>query len=259
MNSNSCFYIGNDHHICEDYALEGGDDYFTYAIVSDGCSASESVDFGARVLAMSAKKVLKEIENGNDLNAEEFGEEAIQNAAKVIDIFQYLSYQCLDATLLVAWVQNKNLRIYAYGDGMILHRKKNDTKIFHIHLTSNAPDYLSYNINVIRRKQYNELKDNKKEVWISYDGIHDYKPFDPFVYEFPVEEGDVISLISDGINSFRKADYTPIPWQELVDEFTLYKNFEGEFVLRRISAFKRKCLKEGWVHSDDISIASIVV
>ena len=51
----------------------------------------------------------------------------------------------------------------------------------------------------------------------------------------------------------------PIPWTDLVDEFTGFKNFEGEFVQRRIAAFKRKCLKEGITHSDDISIAAIHV
>lgn len=74
-----------------------------------------------------------------------------------------------------------------------------------------------------------------------------------------VESGDIISVISDGINSFRNADSTSIPWENLIDEFTSYKNFEGDFVLRRISAFKRKCAKEGITHYDDISIASIVV
>jgi len=31
------------------------------------------------------------------------------------------------------------------------------------------------------------------------------------------------------------------------------------FVKRRMAAFKRKCIKEGWTHSDDISIGAIVV
>jgi hypothetical protein len=74
-----------------------------------------------------------------------------------------------------------------------------------------------------------------------------------------VAEGDVIAVVSDGINSFRKADNTPLAWIELIDEFTGFKTFEGEFVLRRIAAFKRKCLKEGITHSDDISVAAIVI
>jgi hypothetical protein len=50
-----------------------------------------------------------------------------------------------------------------------------------------------------------------------------------------------------------------IDWKDLVDEFTGFKNFEGQFVMRRISAFKRKFTKDNWHHLDDISIASIHV
>jgi hypothetical protein len=74
-----------------------------------------------------------------------------------------------------------------------------------------------------------------------------------------VEEGDVISVITDGINSFRKEDNEVIDWKDLVDEFCGFKNFEGQFVQRRIGAFKRKVNKEKWHHFDDISIASILV
>jgi hypothetical protein len=46
---------------------------------------------------------------------------------------------------------------------------------------------------------------------------------------------------------------------ELAEEFIGYKNFTGVFAKRRFSAFKKKCLKEGWTHSDDISVAAIVI
>jgi len=262
MNANETYWIGKDHNVCEDYAIAEANDVMSYAIVSDGCSASKDVDFGARALAMSAKKYLR-LGEVTDFTPEEFGESVIQNAAKVVDIFPYLSFECLDATLLVAWVQNKNLTVYMYGDGLLVHRMKDGINTTHIHLTSNAPDYLSYHLNPLRRQQYDELKDNKKEISVEMTPYHPTpvisKPFEPYVYGCSVEEGDVISVISDGINSFRRSDYTPIPWQELVDEFTAYKNFEGEFVLRRVSAFKRKCLKDGITHSDDISVASIIV
>jgi hypothetical protein len=150
--------------------------------------------------------------------------------------------------------------VFVYGDGVVVHKNKFRTDLIHIQLSSGAPDYLSYHLDEGRMNAYkNGFKGSKKEVWTNYDGVHDYDPFVPFVLQRSVEEGDVIAVISDGINSFRKADYTPIPWQDLVEEFTGFKNFEGEFVQRRIAAFKRKCLKEGMTHSDDISVAAIVV
>jgi len=132
----------------------------------------------------------------------------------------------------------------------------------HIELSSGAPDYLSYHLDPQRKQSYMALTNNTKDIVIR-DGdkisTRTYDPFNPFIYNTTVSEGDVISVISDGINSFRKSDNEPIPWTDLVDEFTGFKNFEGEFVQRRIAAFKRKCLKEGITHSDDISIAAIHV
>lgn len=269
MNTDSTFQIGKDHIVCEDYALNGNlQDRITFAIVCDGCSASPDVDFGARVLAMAARETLSyklAIEDGifegvsPVLTSDRFGQITINKARDICFPIRHLHPQALDATLLAAWVQNNTLSAYVYGDGVLVHRSKTGIKSVHIHLTSGAPDYLSYQLEPERMKGYGSLKDNYKEVWTSYNGIHDYKPFVPFVYESPVEEGDVIAMISDGINSFRKSDSTPIEWTELVDEFTAYKTTEGQFVQRRIGAFKRKCLKEGITHSDDISIASIVI
>jgi hypothetical protein len=76
---------------------------------------------------------------------------------------------------------------------------------------------------------------------------------------FDVEPGDVFSVISDGINSFRREDSTLISWMDLVDEFTKYKNTNGAFVDRRMKFFKRDCEKKMIVNEDDISVASIII
>ena len=263
MNANSTYHIGKDHIVCEDYALASSSPTLTYAIVSDGCSDSPDVDFGARCLAMSAKRELRLNSSVLDFD----GKKVVANAQKVIDTFPYLSPQFLDATLLVAAVNNntKDLTVYMYGDGVMVVRNKEGVGALHVQLSSGAPDYLSYHLDPIRRQAYDKLEDNVKQVTILKDGklntnrTGDWGLFDPIIFSTKMEEGDVVAVISDGINSFRKADNTPIPWQDLLDEFTGYKTFGGEFVVRRISAFKRKCLKEGTTHSDDISVASIIV
>ena len=260
MNANSTFSIGKDHIICEDYALASTTATLSYAIVSDGCSASNDVDFGSRCLAMSAKR---ELRLANDLFAFD-GKKAIANAQRVIDVFPYLSPTFLDATLLVAAVNisTKTLLVQMYGDGVMVHRKKDDVVMVHVGLSSGAPDYLSYHLDPMRKQAYMGLENNKKNIIIVEGGESSeriYKPFDPFIYTTTVAEGDIIAVISDGINSFRKSNNDPISWIELVDEFTGYKTPEGEFVLRRIAAFKRKCLKDGTTHSDDISVASIII
>jgi len=255
MNTNSCFFIGKDHRICEDYATDGINNGIPYAIVSDGCSASSFVDIGARLIALAA---IDNIIN----SALNLGNNTINRAYNSIKEFRSLNQYCLDATLLCAWIKNNELNCHLYGDGVLVRRTKDGINTVHISLTSGAPDYLSYDLDPARRKSYEKIEDNKKVIAICIGGKTiqvDVEPLKPYILNTPVEDGDVVTIISDGINSFRKADNTPIPWADLVEEFTGYKTIEGEFVLRRIAAFKRKCLKEGTTHSDDISIASIVV
>ena len=71
MNADRSFQIGNDHTICEDFALADVEAGLAYAIVCDGCSASTDVDFGARALAFSAKRT---IQMYPDIDEDKFGD-----------------------------------------------------------------------------------------------------------------------------------------------------------------------------------------
>jgi hypothetical protein len=194
MNTNSTYSIGKDHVVCEDYALDYTGLIIAYAIVSDGCSSSPEVDFGARCLAMSAKR---ELRRNPDMLFD--GKDAIANAQRVTDVFPYLSPQFLDATLLVACINDKNhLTVYMYGDGVMVHRKQNGIVAVHVQLSSGAPDYLSYHLDPLRKQAYMELENNKKEVIIrenDKESAREYTPFDPFIYDCQVSDGDVISVI----------------------------------------------------------------
>ena len=61
MNTDCYYEIGHSHIFCEDYALAGIVNNIGYAIVSDGCSSSDNVDVGARVLAHIAKVFLRNL------------------------------------------------------------------------------------------------------------------------------------------------------------------------------------------------------
>lgn len=261
MNTDNIFLIGNEHKVCQDYALSGIINDTAYAIVSDGCSASPDVDFGARILSHAAKRKIIFRVNYPIFETNDIGKASISDASQIYGLFHNLHLQALDATLLIATVKDNILNAYLYGDGVIVHRSSDDVYITHIHLTSGAPDYLSYHLSKSRMANYLDMKDNVKEVYTN-DSIEPslYTPFTPFVIvDRPVKSGDTISVISDGINSFRTSDNTPIDWMNIIDDFTKYKNFEGEFVTRRMSAFKRKCLTNSISYYDDISVASIVV
>jgi hypothetical protein len=268
MNTDSIYHIGKDHRICEDYSLSGKiktDDPngLGYAVVCDGCSASPDVDIGARILAHSVLTVLENMSYEDQMDgvyANYIGVCAIHRANKIYGILSKLHPQALDATLLLTWVYKDKVTLVMNGDGVFIHKSGDNIFTIHSHLTSGAPDYLSYTLDKTRKEMYGHLVDNVKVVSISDspEPKH-YVPFEPVWVKRKVKQGDIIAVISDGIGSFRKQDNTPIDWKDLVNEFIGFKNTEGEFVNRRISAFLRKCNKEMTTHSDDISIASIVV
>ena len=263
MNNDHDFFIGKDHETCEDYSLSGTFEDISYAIVCDGCSASPDVDFGARALALSARETLiNPYMRGYVGEYSSFGKVVIDKASHVFNIFTHLHPQALDATLLVAFVKDRMLTCYIYGDGVFIHRSKTTTRLVHIDFLSGAPAYLSYNLDNKRKLLYDVEANLSKHVIDTIDGSFEpksLKPFDPVVITSPVNDGDIISVCSDGINSFRKPDNESINWKDLVEEFVGYKNFNGEFVKRRMSAFKRKCHKECITHYDDVSIATIVI
>lgn len=280
MNADHDYQIGKDHTVCEDYATSGVVDDFAFAIVCDGCSSSNDVDFGARVLALAARENLRRIKNlstrETDLKVmdhESFGHLTVRKADLISAIYTCLHPDFLDSTLLVAWVHKQKLTAFIYGDGVIIHKRANQVRACHIDykvmmdgVEKPAPFYLSYYLNESNSRKYEKLPGRK----IVYDGIRegnapwvggdiDTDKMKPFVFETGVEPGDVIAICSDGINTFRKPDNEPIPWLELVDDYTGFKTTEGVFARRRMNAFKRKCQKELITHSDDISIAAIVV
>lgn len=277
MNANHYYQIGKGHDTCEDYAQSGVQGNFAYAIVCDGCSSSPDVDFGARMLALSAKEALRiSITRERHLGYSDFGETAIRRADTVSAILTLIDPQFLDATLLVAWVDDGKLTAYMYGDGVFFHRTTNSLRAIHVNfkvpihgVIRGAPAYLSYYLDPERKENY-ENTGGVKEVYdciIQPNGektdvsgtTTERKLFEPVVIEAPVGPGDLIAVCSDGINSFRHPDDTMIPWTDLIQDYVGFKNYEGVFVQRRMTAFERKCQKQLITHLDDISIAAIIV
>jgi hypothetical protein len=260
MNADYDFQIGKDHQVCQDYSMVGYTEDKAVAILSDGCSASPHVDIGARLLTLSAREMYLTL---GDIGYECFGSDVIARAGTIFQTYPHLDYRALDATLLIAMVTGNELRAYIYGDGVFFHKSKAGLYAMKVELSNNTPDYLSYNLTEQRRKDYDAVTAGAVKHLEIHDGLgkgsFEYKPFTPVIVERSVEAGDIVALCSDGIGSFRRSDNTQIPWLDLAEEFIGYKNFTGVFVKRRLTAFKKKCAKEGWTHSDDISVASIVI
>lgn len=271
MNADHDFQIGNDHTVCQDYALSASDGKTAYALICDGCSASPDVDFGARILARAARENLpKAIESKLDYNG--FGTATIRRADCVYAMFPTLDPRFLDSTLLIAWVRDGRFSAFLYGDGVFFHRTKKNVRAVHVEFSVSiggenraAPAYLSYDLDKDRKDQYLALKGVKRVYDCTLDssseGGTEYQttPFDPLVFTGPVEPGDVIGVCSDGINSFIEGGVRNVAWQEMLPQFSAFKSFAGVFVRRRVTAMLRECAKKQITHSDDISVAAIVV
>lgn len=273
MNADCDFRIGGSHDVCQDYATCGTGDDFAYAIVCDGCSSSPDVDFGARVLALAAREIIQEA-RVTPMDPEVFAKRTVRRADLVSAIFRQIHPQFLDATLLIAWVDRGELTAMMFGDGMFFHRTGNGGTVravrvdFKIPIDGNleaAPDYPAYYLESLREQNYRALGGDKtvEDCLITKEGssgtLSVRKPFDPVIIKGPVMPGDVISLCSDGINSFRRANREAIPWQDMVNDYIDFKSLPGVFVKRRFNFLQKRCKKEGLYHYDDISLASIAV
>jgi hypothetical protein len=269
MNADHGFFIGNTHPVCQDYAMSDVVDGGAFAIVSDGCSGSPDVDFGARALALSAKRTLSR--GGVDLSPDLFGKVTIDNLKSIGDNFP-LDPKSLDATLLVTWVKGKEFKAHMFGDGMFFHQTATTIRIVHVEYESNTPAYLSYYLDKLRLKNYEDtVMGSKRIIDISLyraaspvpaDAIEteDYvKPFVPVSFTGLVDEGDIIGVCSDGINSFRKGDGSVVSWETQIREFIDFKSTAGVFVQRRLGFLKRQWQKQLTTHYDDISMAAIIV
>jgi len=268
MNADHQFYIGHDHKVCQDYAVSYANENGAFAIVCDGCSSSPDVDFGARALALSAKRTLGI--GGADMNNELFGQVTIRNLEHIGDMVP-LDPRSLDATLLATWVKGKDFTVQMYGDGCFFHKTATTLRIVHVEFESNKPAYLSYYLDKVRLKEYQDTVLESKRVldvsfYLGADGIRDaievetfLKPFDPVTFKGLVNEGDILAVCSDGVGSFKKGGVEEIPWSVMAREFVDYKTTPGVFVQRRLSWLKRQWTKDLISHYDDISMAAISV
>ena len=268
MNADSYFSIGNGHTICEDYAIAGTVENGAYAIISDGCSSSPDVDFGARALALSAKRTL--MIGGSDMNYDLFGKVTIHNIEHVGDTFP-LHPHSLDATLLTAVVKDKNFTVHMYGDGVFFHKTTTNLRMVHVDFEGNCPAYLSYYLDKLRLKEYEDtVLGSKRMLDISlYTGgaasgeeieVETFmKPFEPVTIKGLADTGDIIAVCSDGVNSFSRGDGSAIPWESIAREFIDFKTTPGVFVQRRLGFLKRQWKKESVTFFDDISMAAIVI
>ncbi|HYG35889.1 MAG TPA: protein phosphatase 2C domain-containing protein, partial [Clostridia bacterium] len=211
---NTDFYLerGRDHAVCEDFAAAGVKAGQAFALLSDGCSSSKNVDFGAHILVHAARDNLQPIlESGSPLDARAFARMTIAKAANVLGCFAALPDSTLDATLLLALVRpgpssgGFRAQVCFWGDGVVIVRRKDRVVTTLLHFAGNAPLYLSYALNAPRRLAYiNRQYGHREILQVTFDLAgkellredrqeNGTDPLLPYQEQFDLEVGDSLA------------------------------------------------------------------
>ena len=266
INVNSDHYVigKNRHKPCEDYGISGTEP-IPFAILADGCSSSPGSHVGAMLLTLAARRQIREIyhddQPGQKLDYAAFGRSVITKAS-LLARYMDLPASILDATLMTAVYVNRQIIVYVYGDGFIiaLPKENKESRIIEIEFETNAPYYLSYLLNEERNRQYHMEKGGSKHIRRNYDTSLILKNNEPVIYKFSADEFQTVVLASDGLGFFADTanpERGLLPAEDVIREFTAFKNFNGEFIKRRARRAIKTYQKIGMINMDDVSTAGI--
>jgi serine/threonine protein phosphatase PrpC len=253
------FYtIGATHKVCEDHATQG-DTHKPFVVLSDGCSSSHNTKVGAQILTTATKYM---IENATTwpLDYIDFGQLLIQNAKKIAKKVQ-LNTEGLNATVMLAFVQQDNIIVYVYGDGCLL-AKDHDGNISTIEIvfTHNAPFYLTYWSDKKRLLNYAAYEPNPLLLIDSVKGQSEPKPFNTqLVFNFPLEKFNTVAIASDGATECVDTNQLiKVPLYEVATHFLAFEDLTGEFVKRHAKKILDQYVQQGIFPIDDFSIGVLV-
>lgn len=252
------YTIGVTHQVCEDYATQG-EVPTPFMVLSDGCSASENTDVGARILTLATKHI---IENATQwpLDYLSFGKLLISNALKIVDQMQH-AHSVLDATVMLAFLQEDNIMVYVYGDGCLLFKDHEDNiGTIEIVFTHNAPFYLTYWCNQKRLFEYAKCEENPLLLIDSVNGQSEPKSFKTqLTFCFPLDKFKMVAIASDGAaQCFDIHQKTKVPLYNIATDFLAFQNLNDKFVKHHTENTLKHYAKQGIYPADDLSIGVFV-
>lgn len=285
MNADAFFLMGKSHAVCQDYALAGPfkypDHHLTgdpFIVVSDGCSSAPDTDFGSRFLGRAGVEFIT-----RDMTGEAFARSAITTAYACSRACG-LHPDCLQATLIAAVKRLDFVVNYVCGDGVVVARERESGRLVvkSYEFPSGAPFYLRYTLDPARVTAYEDQFGAKcvvTSVNIEPTGVRsppetvEYTDLDEILCLsnfWPMRQFDLVALLSDGVRSFVKPvdsktskQTESVDYIDVVCELMRFKNYGGSFVQRRVRrAFDPmlgKFAQQGWVNTDDLSMAAIHV
>jgi hypothetical protein len=261
------YFIGTPNHpICQDYALakEG------MAVVCDGCSGEKHTDWGARLLAWAA--ISNNPNSGPKLSAYRFVRSSADGASWDRANIGGFQPSMLAATLLFVEETKDGADVIIAGDGYVLARLRDGRIEIHRYASfGEAPFYPLYTLSNDSIHDYYERgyggwthtevcgDDTKHEF-----GHHRETGY-PHTLSFSRDKYDIVLIASDGLDRF-----TQLGVQEPVSRIHVYdievcqrimqfKSLAGEFVQRRMRAEMKAMHEEGWLFTDDVSVAGITL
>lgn len=288
MHADCYFRTGASHKVCQDYARvcnrgTGG----LAAFVSDGCSGLPDTDIGARLVCLAAESHWDVYRGGG--SAEALVHELRRH---------HLEGLCggnaaLHATLLSICVTapaslcGSHVRVSGLlcGDGaMAVKTHGGALGVVRVEYDPDssgvvAPFYPIYAgdrhaIDVRQRRggpkrrrvtlTYPESHPVPLSLWDVCTAAADHEDAQDFSYRVYPSSAAIVAIFSDGVESFRRPGtggrLEPVPMHEVIEHLMDFKTLAGEFVTRRCRSFlERFCAAEGWVHTDDFSMAAVVL
>lgn len=265
MNADLYFDIGKSHTVCQDYSKLTTIGDRVAVFLSDGCSSSPHTDYGARFLCTAAARQW--------VSGEFKDAYPIILRAHAMSEMAGLPQESLDATLLAAYSDGDNVEVRMWGDGVVAARERHTRRIYYLVVESpkGAPDYPSYMLDRDRQNNwFTYVTGARKMAYINDPDVAGDKavellPFEALKLSFPASLYDLVTLMSDGAQSFQKKDERgglhTIPVEDVVAHVMNIRGNVGEFVVRTVRNvfLNRHCPQNNWTHYDDFTAASIFI
>ena len=264
------YTIGKMHQFCQDYASRGIEPV-PYVILADGCSASPDSDLGARLLALNARRLLRQFARGaadqtqQAIQHERLGERIVRRAARQVRDLG-LDTTVLDATLSIAWCQGETVYAHFYGDGCIAARRADGAVVaIEIEYAENAPYYLSYRLDPERQALYqaaiaDPATAQRIHRWSETGVTIRREPVDaPILFSFDLATFPRVLVATDGLHSLvNLATRERLDSLAVAREILDFHHFDGPFVQRRLGEVLAIYRQQGVLNLDDIGVGAFV-
>lgn len=265
MKTDSYFCIGASHIVCQDYAVSGPN----YAFIFDGCSGAPNSEVASALAGRLTEHAVSSLLNIGKEKTEEIVNREFEKF--YMRAKQHVGVD-LDTTACGWAVFDRKVFVQMCGDPVIYLRFKDGLSIVAaFDFAKSMPILLSYILNPEAKKAFEQESSETGNVWTSTvwtfkDGKNRNTEVelpmptsaDTVLFEeVPLRKVASATMFSDGVNTFGVPVGSP-EYFDILDKLTTFKSTNGRFVQRTARRRLRELAKDGLVHQDDFSMATII-